>query len=245
TGAGLVTVAGPATLNQYFEVKLTEVMTEPLAETAEGFLDEAAEDRIRDLLTERSALAWGPGLGTTPATAGLTRRLLSSIDRPAVIDADGLNHLVDHLPALRRAAAPLVLTPHPGEAGRLLGATAREVQADRVAAVRSLSRTSGQVAVLKGARTLVAAPDGRLAVNPTGNAALASGGSGDVLTGMIGAFLAQGAEAFEAACLGVYGHGLAADLAADELGGRGVIAGDVAEFLPAVWRLIETGPGDG
>jgi NAD(P)H-hydrate epimerase len=239
-GAGLVTVAGPATLNNYFEVKMTEVMTEPLPETTEGFLDLAAENRIRDLLETRSALAWGPGLGTSPATAELTRRLLVSVDRPAVVDADGLNHLAGHLDELQGAAAGLVLTPHPGEAARLLNSTTGEIQADRVAAVRLLAAESGQVAVLKGARTLIAAPDGRLAINPTGNVALASGGSGDVLTGMIGSFLAQGSEPFVAACLGVYGHGLAADVAAEELGGRGVLAGDLAEFLPAVWRLIES-----
>ncbi len=240
SGAGLVTVAGPATLNNFFEVKLTEVMTEPLPETTEGFLDPAAEGRVRDLLEARSALAWGPGLGTGPATAELTRRVLSSADKPVVVDADGLNHLAGHLGDLAGAQARLVLTPHPGEAARLLGASAKEIQADRVAAVRRLAAESGQVAVLKGARTLVAAPDGRLAINPTGNVALASGGSGDVLTGMIGSFLAQGAGPFEAACLGVFGHGLAADLAAEELGGRGVLAGDLAEFLPAVWRMIES-----
>jgi NAD(P)H-hydrate epimerase len=153
-----------------------------------------------------------------------------------VIDAEGLNHLVGVLDAVREARARRVLTPHPGEAARLLGCSTAEVEADRVAAVRALAERSGAVAVLKGARSLVcdgAAGNAFVTVNPSGHAAMATAGSGDVLTGVIAALIGQGVEAVDAARLGCYLHGRAGELAAARLGGVGVIAGDLIASLPA------------
>ncbi len=158
---------------------------------------------------------------------------------PLVLDADGLNALDGDLGLLAGRAAPTVLTPHPGEMGRLLGLTTAAVEDDRIAAVLRAAAESGAVMVLKGRRSLIASPDGELWINPTGHPILASGGSGDVLTGLLGAFLAQGYESLAAARLAVYLHGLAGELLAAEQGGRGGRAGDLVEQLPAVFRSLE------
>jgi len=163
---------------------------------------------------------------------------------PMVVDADGLDCLAGHIDLLSQASAPRILTPHPGEMARLLGKGVTEVQADRLAMASHFAREHGVILVLKGAATVVAAPDGRVAVNSSGNAGMAAGGMGDVLTGLIGGLLAQGCGAWEAACLGVFAHGLAADRLAVHMR-RGYLASEVADALPKVLtELADCGPLD-
>jgi len=231
-GAGLVTLGVPASLNDILEAKLTEAMTLPLPEAAAArALGKAAWAPIVEFLGEKFTLALGPGIGTHPETRELVVRLVRDLACPMVIDADGINNLAGATGGLKDAAGPRILTPHPGEMARLVGLTTPEVQARRLDLARETAAKFGVTLVLKGAQTVVAAPDGRASLNSTGNPALASGGTGDVLTGLIGGFLAQGLAPWDAARLGVYLHGLAADFFVSHNGQRGMIAGD----LLAVW----------
>ncbi len=234
-GAGLVTLGIAASLNDIMEVKITEAMTLPLPQAAGArALGLSALQPILDFVDERSALALGPGLGTHPETAELVHRLVQQLPQPMVVDADGVNALARDPACLKDASGPRIITPHPGEMARLAGLTAQEVQARRLEVAREIAAEYGCIVVLKGAQTLVAAPDGRLSLNPTGNPALASGGTGDVLTGLIGGLLAQGLSPWDAARLGVYLHGLAADLFAARHGPRGLAAGDLLQLWPEV-----------
>ncbi len=231
-GAGLVTIACPAGLNDILEVKCTEAMTAPVADTADRALAAAAEDSVLALARERDVVAMGPGVGRSHETGSLMRALAKRLERPLVIDADGLFALHEEPAALAGREAPTVLTPHPGEAAQLLGCRPGEVNRDRVGAARSLADTTGSVVLLKGAATIAASPDGHVIVNPTGGPALAAGGTGDVLLGLVAAYLAQGLPALSAAALAAWVHGDAADRLANERGFSGVMASDVADCLP-------------
>ena len=234
-GAGLVTVAVPASLNPVLEVKLTEAMTLPLSEAVAGALGEGAAEVLLSESNSRDAVVVGPGLGTDPGTVRALERLLGALERPAVVDADALNAFAGRPEALRGPGAR-VLTPHPGEMARLLGARVAEVQRDRVGAARRLAAASSAVVVHKGARSVIAGPDAQVLVNPTGGPGLGTGGTGDVLAGVIGALLGQGLSPLDAAAVGTYLHGLAGDL----VPAAGGSAGDVAERLPeALGRLAE------
>ncbi len=190
-------------------------------------------------------VAIGPGLTTHPEVVGLVREVLPRIDRPLVVDADALNALGGEAALLLRdVPGPVVITPHPGELSRLLGTPVPEIQADRVASARHAARTLGAVTVLKGARTVVAAPDGRAGIVPTGNAAMATGGMGDVLTGMVASLLAQRLPAFEAAAAAAYLHGLAGDLAAGHGVELGLLAREVADHVPGALARIRAGEVD-
>jgi hydroxyethylthiazole kinase-like uncharacterized protein yjeF len=240
-GAGLTTVALPQGLNLVAETKLTAAMSQPLPETSEGSLAMAALPVLLELMESRSALVLGPGLSLHAESVELARELASQVHKPLLIDADGLGALAGHLENLRFASQDVVLTPHPGEAARLLGCTPDEVQADRPEAARRLADLSGAIVVLKGARSVIAQPTGQIWINPTGNALLASGGSGDVLSGLIGGLLAQGCDALGAACAGVFLHGLAADLATEDFGARGLMAEELVDYLPAAFAALEEG----
>jgi NAD(P)H-hydrate epimerase len=230
-GAGWVRAAVPASLNQIFEVKLTEVMSVPLADR-EGHLVEDAADPVLAAAERADAVVLGPGLGREPESFALAQALVERIEQPLLVDADGLNALaaVDLAPAVRRRA-PTVVTPHSGELGRLLRKSSAEVEASRLACAREAADRTGAVVVLKGDDTLVSGPDA-LAVNRGGSPALATAGTGDVLSGVIAAFLARGLDAFEAAAAGVYVHAEAGRAAARRLGAESVIAGDVIDSLP-------------
>ena len=232
-GAGLVTLAVPASLNDILEVKCTEVMTLPLPETDRRSLAPEAAGPILDFAGRCDAVALGPGLSQAPATVELVRSLISQIAVPLVVDADGLNACAGAAELLASRPAPTVCTPHPGELARLIPQTVPAIQADRIEAARQAARELGCVVVLKGAGTVTATPEGTAWVNPTGNAGMATGGVGDVLTGVIGALLAGGATAEDAAVSAVFYHGLAGDLAAADLGQRGLIASDLLDRLPA------------
>ncbi len=239
SGAGLVTLAAPQSLQPILAAALPEIMTEPLAEQ-QGGLAAAATVELERLSSGKQALAVGPGLGQGTAISALMRALLELARQPLVIDADALNALVGHLDCLRhcKGVTP-VLTPHPGEMARLCGISIAEVEADRVKVARDFALRHQVVLVLKGAPTLVAAPDGSLAINGSGNPLLASGGSGDVLTGLIGGLLAQGMEPFRAAQLGVFLHGAAADRLAEKMGNAGLLAGELAAEIPLIRRHLK------
>ncbi len=240
-GTGLVTLGIPQSLNPVLEAKLTEAMTEPLPETAEKTLSFGALARITDLLQKKTALAVGPGLSTNPETIRLVQRLVRNADLPMVIDADGLNALGGRLDALRKNPGKFILTPHPGEMARLTGMSTGEIQKNRIEVARNFARENEVVLLLKGARSVVAAPDGELFINPTGNPGMASGGMGDVLTGILGGFLAQGLPPLEAAKFGVYLHGLAGDFVAHQKGERGILATDLIEAVPLLLKALSDG----
>jgi NAD(P)H-hydrate epimerase len=203
-----------------------------------GALDEEAAGALLAAAAARSVVAAGPGLGRAAGTLAAIRRLALATDRPLVLDADGLAAFEGCLETLAGRSAPTVLTPHPGELARLLGRTSAEVQADRLAAARAAAAASGAVVVLKGDRTLIAAPDGEAWINDSGGPALATGGSGDVLTGLLAARLAQGDEVTVAAALAVHLHGLAGELAAERSGGPALPAGQLADEIPAAYRRL-------
>jgi len=242
-GTGLVTLGIPERLNPILEEKLTEVMTEPLAETKAGTLSTSSQQRIFELLSRKTALALGPGLSLNAETARLVQQIIRKSSLPVVIDADGLSAFGERTDLLRRNRAELILTPHPGEMARLLGTSVDEVQKDRIEVARKFAKENGVILVLKGSRSLVASPDGDLFINPTGNPGMASGGMGDVLTGMIGGFLAQGIPPLEAAKMGVYLHGLAGDYVAFLLGERGIAATDLIAETPKLLNALAAGTG--
>jgi hydroxyethylthiazole kinase-like uncharacterized protein yjeF len=237
-GTGLVTCATPASQQPVVAAQLPEPMTESLPETAARTISTKAVERVVELLGRMDALALGPGIGLDPETRTAVEMLVREVERPMVVDADALTALAGN-PALCRAApAPRLLTPHPGEAARLLGCTIAEVQADRIGSARRLAAESGAIVALKGARTVVADPEGRVTLNPTGNPGMATGGTGDVLTGVAGGLLAQGVAPGVALRAAVYLHGLAGDLAAAARGQAGLVAGDLADALPAAIRHV-------
>jgi len=239
SGAGLVTLAVPSGIHTVVEVKTTEVMTVPLPETVMGTISAGSLVVIESLLAGRDVAAIGPGLGGHAETAALVRGIVSAARVPLVLDADALNALAGDHDSLRNSSSPaLILTPHPGEMARLAGATVAEVEADRIAAATGFATANNCYLLLKGARTVIAAPDGRLAINGSGNPGMASGGMGDVLTGVITALLGQGYEPFAACCLGAFCHGLAGDMAAAEKGETGLVATDVQEMLPYAFKRL-------
>lgn len=244
-GAGLVYLATPKSLNDILEGMLTEVITHPMPETRRRSLGLGAADRIIELATECDAVALGPGLSQDPETQQLIYRLVEGIERPLLVDADGINALQRHPDLLTGRSAPTIVTPHPGEMARLLGATAEDIQADRMGAARRAAGQFNSVVVLKGAGTLTVQPGGaRPTVNTTGNPGMASGGTGDVLTGIVVGLLAQRVSPLsphDAARVGVYLHGLAGDLAAAEMGQAGMIAGDLLRQVPAAVRRLREG----
>jgi NAD(P)H-hydrate epimerase len=240
-GAGLVTLGLPESLNDMMEAKLTEVMTEPLPETRERTVALAAWGKILTLMEGKRALAIGPGLSTHPETSELVRELVSTVRVPMVVDADGINALAPKLETLAKAAAPLILTPHPGELARLLSISREEVTQNRIPIAQKVATSFKVHLVLKGGRTLVVDPEGRVAINMTGNPGMATGGTGDVLTGLIAGLLAQGVNPGLAARAGVYLHGLAGDLAAEAVGQEAMLASDLMAQVPDAIRRLKAG----
>lgn len=239
-GAGLVTLAVPESLNDILAAKVTEVMTVPLAETESRSFSLGAMKQALELVGRCDSVAIGPGVGKDPETVKFVLEMLPAIDCPMVIDADGLNAVSEDTSVLSSVKSAVVLTPHPGEMARLLGTSTAEIQSNRLETARQAAKKFGAVVVLKGAATVIASPDGEVWVNTTGSPALATGGTGDVLTGAIVGLLAQGLSAIDAAICGVYIHGKAGELAAEEFGDAGVAATDLLPLLPrAIERLWE------
>ncbi len=239
-GTGLVTIATPESANVCLESKTLETMTAAMPETQERTLSSNALPLLKTFAQTRDAIGIGPGLTTQPETAKLVRTFITEIDRPLIIDADALNALAGHADLPRTCRSTPVLTPHPGEMARLLGHTnAREINADRLTIARDFAQSQSCVLLLKGARSIVAGPDGQAAICPTGNPGMATAGMGDVLTGMIAGFLAQGLSPWEAARTGVYLHGLAGDIAARKIGQAGLIARDLLDCIPQAIQTIQ------
>jgi NAD(P)H-hydrate epimerase len=239
-GAGLVTVATAASALPTIAAHGMELMTAPLPETASGGISAKAFDEIVRLAERKNVVALGPGMGTEQETVDLVRRLYRELPKSIVIDADGLNALVGgdwigngHL---------RVLTPHPGEMSRLTGKEIEEIQSERVMCAKEFAAAVEVQVVLKGNRTVLAAPNGDVLVNPTGSPAMATGGTGDILTGMVAGMLAQGGEKWLAVAAAVYLHGLAGEIGARELGEKSLIASDLLRYLPAAIRSISA-PG--
>ena len=240
-GAGLVTVATPSSVNDVLEAKLLEAMTMPLPETKARTLARSGLDRVLAFMQARTAIAIGPGLSTHPETVELVQSLMKHLDRPSVLDADALNAMTGRASLLTECKTPPILTPHPGEMARLeIDATPQTVNADRIGTARRFARERGVFIVLKGARTVVARPDGLVAICPTGNPGMATAGTGDVLTGMIVGLLAQRVPPWEAACAATYFHGSAGDLAAQHLGQPGMVASDLIAQIPYALQRTTT-----
>ena len=238
-GAGLVTVATPASCLPLVARSMPELMTEPLKETKEKTIAAEAVGRAVELCRGKDGLVLGPGLSTHPSTSRFVCELLAKVKLPVVIDADGLNILSGNQGLLPKLPRPALLTPHPGEFGRFLGLSASTVLERRLDLVKEFAKKYNAVLILKGHRTLTATPDGRTYINSTGNPGMAGGGSGDVLSGMIGGQLVQEKDALKAALSAVYAHGLAGDRAAQKLSQKALTATDIIRFLPATLRELE------
>lgn len=239
SGAGLVSLCAPSAINQIFETALPEAMTIPLPGSTDGLFTIDDYEAILSAMANKEALVIGPGLGTAPATADLVLKLYREASIPMVVDADALNILALQGAEIKNPPALRVLTPHPGEMARLTGRSTAEVQGDRLHAAVTFSRENNVTVLLKGAGTVIAAPDRWTAINPTGNPSMATGGMGDVLAGLIGGLLTQGLLPWQAACLAAFAHGLAADRLAADLGiTMGLTASEVAAELPLAFQEI-------
>ena len=237
TGAGYVQCAVPASAEQSLELRLLEAMTRGLPEEDGAHTEQGAET-VAEMAERAGAVVLGPGIGKGDGAVAFARAVARQVDRPLVIDADGINAFAGDLEALRDRPGPTVLTPHAGELGRLLGRESSEVEAHRLSAAREAAGRSGCVVLLKGDDTIVAPPEGPVAISPGATPALATAGTGDVLAGMIGALLAKGLDPLEAAAAAVVAHARAGFAAAERIGGADhVIAGDVIDAIPAGMRL--------
>lgn len=238
SGAGLTYVGVPESLSAIYGASLTEPIILPLADNGSGTLSRKCTGDIIDRIGRMNVVAIGPGLTCTEEIKEIVEKVLCECGVPLVIDADALNCISDNTEILKRLKASAVITPHPGEMSRLTGLGIKDIQADRLGTARKFAAEFGVIVVLKGNRTVVALPDGRTFINPTGNPGMASAGAGDVLCGIITGLAAQGAPLEKAACAGVFLHGLAGDLAAGELGMHSLIAGDIIRYLPNAFKSI-------
>jgi len=237
-GAGVVTLAIPEGLNSVMETKLTEVMTLPLPQTKDGTLAISALPKILDEVKKFDCLAIGPGISLNEETSKLIISLVKNLRIPLVIDADAITILSKNLEVLRDLKVPIVITPHPGELSRLLHINKVKLK-DRLKLNREISKKIKKISVLKGARTLISNPEGETFVNLTGGPAMATAGSGDILVGLIGSLIVQGVDPYDAAIMGIYLHGLAGDMAAEEVGQRSLIATDIMNKIPDTFLRIE------
>lgn len=240
TGCGLTSLAIPSSLAAILEGRMPELMMTPIADDGQGRVGEMSLSAIEEICLGKQAAAVGPGLGTHTEVHELVKKLLTTISIPMVFDADALTVLSANLKLLAGKKAPVVLTPHPGEMSRLLNISTGEVQQNRLELAHDFACRHNVYLVLKGAGTIIAAPDGSIAINSSGNQYLATAGSGDILTGIIGSFLAQGLSPLSACHLGVYVHGLTADLLLQSGSGRGITAGNLLQTIPrALTALAE------
>ena len=239
SGTGIVTLGIPRSLNSIMEIKLTEVMTLPLAETEKQSLGEEAEKTILKLIDNYSVLGIGPGISRQAETKRLARKIIEKSSIPSVVDADAIYALSEELTILKKNKTPLVITPHYGEMAKLTNKDVGFILNNQLDITREVAQKYGIVVVLKGARTIIANKEGEAYINVGDNSGMAAGGSGDVLTGIICSLIAQGADCFSAAISGVYIHGLAGNLARDIKGKRGMIAGDILSQIPQAFLNLE------
>ncbi len=236
SGTGLVTLGVPESLNPVMEPQVTETMTLPLPDSDEGCFSKSAFNAIKKAATGKSCMAIGPGIGTNEGTKKLVQRIVSTVDLPLILDADALNCMNDAEDLLKKITAPRILTPHPGEMARLCHTTTKEIQENRIDTARSFAARFKVILILKGNKTVIALPDGRTWLCPTGNPGMAAGGMGDVLTGMVAGFTAQGFSPENAAISGVYIHGLCGDILA---GSRGAFGYTASEMIPTIPSAID------
>lgn len=234
SGAGLCTLAAPISAVKALSGALVENTFLPLPETKDGFIAENACEFIAEILPKMTAVSVGCGLGNSENTRKITEYVIRNADCPIIIDADGINSIADNINILKERTGDTVITPHPLEFSRISGMSVKEIQADRISAAKRFAAEYGVVVLLKGAYSVISS-GGEVTVNSTGNAGLAKGGSGDVLTGIIAAMLAQGVPPYTAACSGAYCHGYAADLLTETMHPASVIASDIIEALPGVY----------
>ena len=240
SGAGIVKLGIPESLNPVMEMKLTEVMTVPYSETSEGSLSLGDYEAMLERVNSSSVSVIGPGLSRHDETLDLVRRLIENAERPLLIDADALFALQEHTDLLKKSKAEIILTPHMGEFGRLVSAERDDIASNRIDLAQQFATEHGVTLVLKGAPTVVATASGNVYINPTGNPGMATAGSGDVLSGIIAGLAAQGCSAAEAACIGVYLHGLAGDHAREQVGEFGLIATDLIRSFAEILRDATT-----
>ena len=241
SGAGLVYAAIPKSLNPILEVKLTEPLTLPMPTSEEGIPDMLMYEGIMKKIESMDAVALGPGMGRAPKTQDLIRKLFLTIDKPLVLDADGLNAFENQADLFKTRSHPAILTPHPGELSRMVQIPASEIQMNRMETARKYAEEFQAILVLKGAATVIAEPGGEVFVNSSGNTALSKGGSGDVLTGLIAGFLAQGSQPLSAAICGVFLQGLSGEIASRQKTERAALPGDVIEAIPLAFMEV-SGP---
>lgn len=241
SGVGLVTAGVPESLVAPIATSLTESMYLPLINTPADTLSEEALESALVFAENKSAVAIGPGLSQHASTRAFVSGFVRQCSIPLVVDADALNCLSHDMDAMSQRESATVLTPHPGEMARLTGLNVDTVEAARESIAVKLAKDYSSVVALKGHETIVADPSGKTYVNTTGNSGMGTGGTGDVLTGLLGGLLAQGMNALDATLTAVYLHGLAGDLAADAKTERALIATDIIDFLPDAWRTLESG----
>ena len=234
SGAGLVTALTPSSEQPILAVKLTEAMTVPLPHE-NGVISAAAADTVLESIQNADAVVFGPGLGKGRGILPLLERIVTEFTKTLIIDADGINALSSNIDILNRKKCSVILTPHPGEMSRLSGLSISEIQSARIKTAEDFADRFDVTVALKGEGTVVAARGGKTAVNPSGNCGMATGGTGDVLSGVVAALAAQGCTPYDSAVLGVYLHGLAGDIAAAEKGVHGLIASDLCGALPAAF----------
>jgi len=245
SGAGLSTVATPKSVLSTVANFHPELMTEPLAETKDGTIASLDATRMDQLLKGKTVVAVGPGISRQDETASFVRAFVAHCKLPMVIDADGLNAFEGQADLLSGADRPIVITPHPGEMARLTGCSIKEIQQDRIKAARDFAREHRLIVVLKGHRTLVAAADGVLWVNTTGNPGMATGGTGDVLTGMVAGLIAQHPKRIlDATAMAVFLHGMSGDIARDAVGEESLVATDLIRCLPDAFRRARAAASD-
>ncbi len=238
TGAGLVTLCTPENVNPILEMLLPEVMTIPLPESKSGELSKRSFDLAINASESKNCIAAGPGIGTSQQTTELINMIITRVDKPIILDADALNIISKDISILKKIKGPAILTPHPKEMERLTGLSVTEIQNNRIKAAGDFAKHHGVYLILKGARTVIAHPDGKVFINPTGNPSMASGGMGDVLTGMIAGFLAQGYPVADSAHMGVFLHGAAADILSSEKSPIGITASDIINEIPRLINMM-------
>lgn len=241
SGAGLVTIGVPDAVYLVIAKRDSELMVRPLPSTAKGTLSLKALPEIKKFSQTQNVIAIGPGLSQHLTTQKLIRKVISETDKTLVIDADAINALKGNLKVLKSCRARAILTPHPGEFCRIFGGRLDDTDVLRRKRAGEAAKEHGVVIVLKGHRTVIADPDGEIFMNKTGNPGMATAGSGDVLTGAVAALLGQGLSSFDAACFGVYLHGLAGDLAAKKIGQLSMTATDILRFLPETFKKLIPG----
>ena len=232
SGAGLAYIGVPAALSHVYDTAVIEAITVPFEDNGTGRFSKGCIPEIIARMEKMTALAVGPGMGVSDAVVEIVSNIISKAKMPVVLDADGLNALSADITILQKLQCKLVITPHPGEMARLSGISIEDVQNNRIEVAREFALKWKAITVLKGSRTVVACPDGSIYINTSGNAGMATAGTGDVLTGIIAGLMGQGANPEEAAIGGVFLHGHAGDLAAVDKGQHGLIAGDLVEYLP-------------